>query len=87
VEVWRGGCRSKRSDTQSANTDRPPCVPTVRVTLVTSVKVLPHHSVLAPIEAVRKESVNTTCLLESDSSGVQRDHLSLYRVTDKHKQC
>jgi len=63
VEAWRGGCRSKRSDTQ-------PRVPTVRVTLVTSVKVLPQQKVLAPIEAVRKQSANTKCLLESDSSGV-----------------
>ena len=68
MEVWRGGCRSKRSDTQSANTGRPPCVPTVRVTLVTSVNVLPKQKVLAPVEAVRKESANTKCLLESDSS-------------------
>ena len=38
--------------------------------LVTSVKVLPQQKVLAPIEAVRKQSANTKCLLESDSSGV-----------------
>ena len=39
-QVWR-----------ERHTDKPPCVPTIRVSVVTSIKVLPHQSVVAPIEA------------------------------------
>ena len=66
MEVWRGGCRSKRSDNLQPQAGHSVCVQY----LVTSVKVLPQQKVLAPIEAVRKQSANTKCLLESDSSGV-----------------
>jgi len=45
VEVWRGGCKSKSPGTSSI--DRPLCVPTVQVPLVSSVKVLPHQRTLA----------------------------------------
>jgi len=65
VEVWRGGRKSKSPGTSSI--DRPPCVPIVQVTLVSSVKVLPHQRALAPIEAVGMECTNPTYLLEPDS--------------------
>ena len=49
VEVSRGGHKRKSSGIQPASIDRFPCAPTVRVT---SVKVLPHQSVIVPIEVV-----------------------------------
>ena len=42
VEVWRGGCKNQRSGTSLAQENKT-SVPTVRVTLVKSARVLPHH--------------------------------------------
>ena len=64
VEVWRGG-RKKKSST-STKTDISN-VPSVRVTLVKSAKVLPHQSTFIPIKA---EGMQDTCLLEPGSSEV-----------------
>ena len=48
VQIWRGG--RKKSGTSSARADVSN-VPSIRVTLVKSVKVLPHQSTFIPIKA------------------------------------
>ena len=69
VQIWRGGCKNKKPGTQPAKTDRT-SVPSVRVTPVRSVRVLPHQSIIVPIEAVGVEDACDTRLLEPDSSEI-----------------
>ena len=64
VQIWRGG--RKKSGTSSTRADVSN-VPSVRVTLVKSVKVLPHQSTFIPIKA---EGMQGTCLLEPGGSEV-----------------
>ena len=66
VQVWRGGRKNKKSATMTDRTN----VPSVRVDLVRSVRVLPHQSVVVPIEAVGMEGVCDMCLLEPNSSEI-----------------
>ena len=68
VEVWRGG-RKKTSGTSPARTDHI-SLPSVRVTLVRSVRILPNQSTVIPIEAEGMKGVSDIWLLEPDDSEV-----------------
>ena len=98
VECWRGGKRSTRSEFSKKNTasgkqlpdpsesapGRPEeaKVPTVRVSLIQSVKLLPHQKIVEVTLACREE-VNGPYLLEpaEPECGVQADQ-ALLHVTD-----
>lgn len=66
VQVWRGGHKNKTPDTQPANGNEA-SVPTVRATLVKSIRVPPYKSIVVPIEVTGMENLQDTCLLEPDS--------------------
>ena len=65
VQVWRGG-HKKKSATKTDRTH----VPSVRVYLVRSVRVLPHQSVVVPIQAIGMEGSCDMCLLEPNCSEI-----------------
>ena len=66
VQVWRGGHKNKKSATKTDRTN----VPSVRVDLVRSIRVLPHQSVVVPIQAIGMEGSCDMCLLEPNCSEI-----------------
>ena len=58
VQIWRGG--HEKPGTPSTKTDNT-SVPLVRVTLVKSVKVLPHQSTVVPNEAEGRKGMSDMC--------------------------
>ena len=99
VECWRGGKRSTHSEfskKRSASGNQSPHlsesapggpeeakVPTVRVSLIQSVQLLPHQKKIVEVNFVGREEVNGPYLLEPTEleCGVQADQ-ALLRVTD-----
>ena len=83
VQVWRGGCKNKKSATKTDRT----IVPSVRVDLVRSVRVLPHQSVVVPIQAIGMEGSCNMCLLEPNYSEIVQVEGSFvnWAVMEEHK--
>ena len=79
VEIWRGGTAPKTKTTvpiedvgsvnQSEGADRDSeaaQVPTVRVSAVKSIRVLPHHRAAVPVEVTGIEDSSGTWVVEPD---------------------
>ena len=60
VEKWRGGSKSKHSTQVTSDPTAEAVVPIVKVSAIKSVRVLPHQSIIVPVEVVGVEKTDVT---------------------------
>ena len=85
VEKWRGGNKSKKPVTDL--TTQPAVVPIVKVSVIKAVRVLPHQSVVVPVEVTGTENTDATWLVEPDNAlgvEVEQSALSLCDSKNSH---
>jgi len=78
VEKWQGG--SKTNALTQTTIDSPKAfVPTIEVSAIKSVCVLPHQSIIVPVEVTGIENTDAAWLVEPDNiEGVEVEQVLLF---------
>ena len=67
VEKWRGGSKSKDSTQATSDPKAEAVVPIVKVFAIKSVCVLPHQSIVVPVEVIGIEKTDVAWLFDPDN--------------------
>ena len=67
VEKWRGSSKNKDLTQTTSDPTAEAVVPIVKVSTIKSVRVLPHQSIIVPMEVIGIENTNVAWLFEPDN--------------------